>query len=176
RTQADALIAVLERGLRASDTAVIALGPDAAIAAASGVAFELLQAYFPDAGAGTLPPRIAEWLAGAPAYGPGPLVVEGPRGRLTVREAAAERAGSLLVLEEERAPSAEALRALGLTRRQSEVLHLLARGRSTDEIAADLFVSRQTVRKHLEHIYHRLGVNTREAAVAMAREGPGLSR
>jgi DNA-binding CsgD family transcriptional regulator len=175
RTETEALIAVLERGLRASDTAVVALGPDGAIAAASGVAFELLQAYFPDASAGSLPSQLAEWLAGAPVYGPSPLVVEGPRGHLKVREAAAARPGSLLVLEEKRAPSSEALVSLGLTRRQSEVLHLLARGRSTEEIAADLFISQQTVRKHLEHIYHRLGVHTREAAVSMAREAPRAS-
>jgi hypothetical protein len=107
RAEADALIAVLERGLQESDTAVVALGPGGTVAAASGVAFELLQAYFPGGGAGSLPPRIAEWLAGASAHGPSPLVVDGPRGRLRVREATAARAGSLLVLEEERAPSAE---------------------------------------------------------------------
>ncbi len=174
RTQAEALIAVLERGLRASDTAVVALAPGGAIAAASGLALELLQAYFPATGGASLPPRIAEWLAGAPAYGGASLVVESPRGRLRVREAAAG-AGSLLVLEEERAPSAEELRSLGLTRRQAEILHLLALGRSTEEIAGDLFISQQTVRKHLEHVYHRLGVHTREAAVSMAREAPGLS-
>lgn len=175
RTETEALIAVLERGLQATDTAVVALTPDGRIAAASGVAFELLQAYFPGAGGNSLPPPIAEWLAAAPTYGPTPLLVDGPRGRLKIREATAARTGSLLVLEEERVPSAESLRSFGLTRRQSEVLHLLARGRSTEEIAADLFISQQTVRKHLEHIYHRLGVHTREAAVAMTREAPGLS-
>lgn len=173
RTQTSALIAVLECGLQASDTAVVALGPGGEIAAASGVAFELLQAYFPEANGSSLPLQIAEWLAAAPAHGPSPLQVDGPRGRLKVREAAGAQTGSLLVLEEERAPSAERLRSLGLTRRQSEVLHLLAKGRTTEQIAADLFISRQTVRKHLEHIYLRLGVHTREAAVSMAREAPG---
>jgi DNA-binding CsgD family transcriptional regulator len=52
---------------------------------------------------------------------------------------------------------------------QSEVLRLLAAGRGTDEIADALFISPQTVRKHLEHIYERLGVHSREAAVAAAR-------
>lgn len=175
RSETEALIAVLERGLQASDTAVVALGPGGAIAAASGIAFKLLRAYFPAADGDSLPPQIAEWLAAAPAHGPTPLLVDGPRGRLRVREAPAARGGSLLVLEEERVPSAESLRSFGLTRRQSEVLHLLARGRSTEQIAADLFISQQTVRKHLEHIYHRLGVHTREAAVSMARETPSLS-
>jgi DNA-binding CsgD family transcriptional regulator len=175
RTETVALLAVLERGLQESDTAVVALAADGAIAAASGMALELLHAYFPETGGGSLPAPIAEWLAAAPAYGPRPLVIEGPRGRLQVREATAARPASLLVLEEQRAPSVEDLRSLGLTRRQSEVLHLLARGRGTEEIAGDLFISQQTVRKHLEHIYHRLGVHTREAAVSMAREAPGIS-
>ena len=172
RTQTEALIAILECGLQASDTAVVALGADGAIAAASGMALELLHAYFPESGGGSLPAPLAEWLAAAPAHGPSPLVVEGPRGQLKVREATAARRASRLGLEEERAPSAERLRSLGLTRRQSEVLHLLAKGRGTDEIAADLFISQQTVRKHLEHIYRRLGVHTREAAVSMARDAP----
>src|SRR6185295_11089109 len=102
-----------------------------------------------------------EWLAAAPAHGPAPLSVSGERGRLTVREAASERAGSLLVLAEERAASAEELRSLGLTRRQSEVLHLLAQGRRVDQIATDLFISPRTVRKHLEHVYACLGVHSR---------------
>jgi DNA-binding CsgD family transcriptional regulator len=109
-------------------------------------------------------------LRGEPARGPAPLIVAGDRGRLTVREAAADSPRALLVLAEERAATAEQLRSLGLTRRQSEVLHLLARGASTERIAAELFISPQTVRKHLEHIYRRLGVHTREAAVRMARE------
>jgi small GTP-binding protein len=85
-------------------------------------------------------------------------------------QAATDPDAPMLVLEEQRAVDVEALRRLGLTRGQAEVLQLLARGRGTDQIAADLFISPQTVRKHLEHVYHRLGVNTREAAVAVARE------
>ncbi|HEU5062022.1 MAG TPA: helix-turn-helix transcriptional regulator [Solirubrobacterales bacterium] len=176
REQMGALIATLERGLRESDTAVLELGPDGIIATASGAALELLRAYFPDAGGASLPAEIVEWRASAPALGPAPLRVEGDRGRLTVREAPANPAGSLLVLEEERVVEAESLRPLGLTRRQAEILHLLCQGRSTNQIAADLFISPQTARKHLEHVYHRLGVNTRAEAVAVAREAGKASR
>ncbi|HEX5990125.1 MAG TPA: LuxR C-terminal-related transcriptional regulator [Solirubrobacterales bacterium] len=170
REQLDRLIEALEHGLREQDTAVVALGPEGAIAAASGPALDLLAAYFPASQGASLPLPVAEWLADAPALGGKPLTVEGDRGRLTVRITASPRSGLVLVLEEECAASAETLRALGLTRRQSEVLHLLALGRGTDQIATELFISRQTVRKHLEHIYHRLGVHTREAAVDMARQ------
>lgn len=170
RARLDELIAVLERGLAESETAVLALGADGTIAAASGSALDLLHAYFPGAVGSSLPAEVAEWLRGSPGHSPGPLVVAGARGRLTVREAAANSPRSLLILEEERVATAEDLRTLGLTRRQSEVLHLLERGASTERIAAELFISPQTVRKHLEHIYRRLGVHTHEAAVQMARE------
>jgi hypothetical protein len=48
------------------------------------------------------------------------------------------------------------------------VLRLLATGRRNDEIARLLVVSAATVRKHLEHVYDKLGVGTRTAAVALA--------
>ena len=176
RTRMDALIAALEGGLRERDTAVLALTSGGAISAAGGDALELLHAYFPGTGGASLPAEIVEWRAGARANGPAPLSVDCARGRLTVREAPAGPAGPLLVLEEERAVSAEALRPLGLTPRQAEVLHLLAQGRSTDEIAADLFISPQTVRKHLEHVYERLDVHTRAAAVTVAREAAKAPR
>jgi DNA-binding CsgD family transcriptional regulator len=169
RARLEGLIAILERGLEERETAVLALGADGGITAASGSALDLLRAYFPESGGSSLPAKVAGWLGTGPGQAPAQLVVAGERGRLTIREAAADAPRSLLVLEEERTATAEQLRALGLTRRQSEVLRLLTVGRSTDQIAADLFISPQTVRKHLEHVYARLGVHTREAAVAAAR-------
>jgi DNA-binding CsgD family transcriptional regulator len=56
--------------------------------------------------------------------------------------------------------------AFGLTGREGEVLGLVARGRSNREVAGTLFLSPSTVRKHLEHIYAKLGVRTRTQAVA----------
>src|SRR5262249_56370868 len=62
-----------------------------------------------------------------------------------------------------------------LTPRQLEVLQLLARGTTTDEIAAELHVSRETVRNHVRHLLERLGATSRLEAVAPARpEGPGV--
>jgi DNA-binding CsgD family transcriptional regulator len=55
-----------------------------------------------------------------------------------------------------------------LTARQFELLRLVASGSSNAEIAATLFVSPHTVRKHLENIFARLEVTTRTAAVARA--------
>jgi PAS domain S-box-containing protein len=56
-----------------------------------------------------------------------------------------------------------------LTPRQSEVLRLLQRGYSTDQIAAELNLSPETVRNHVRHLLRALGVHSRLEAVAVAR-------
>jgi two-component system, NarL family, nitrate/nitrite response regulator NarL len=55
-----------------------------------------------------------------------------------------------------------------LTARETEVLRLTADGRSAPEIAATLAVSAATVKTHLQHVYEKLGVSDRAAAVAQA--------
>jgi DNA-binding NarL/FixJ family response regulator len=55
-----------------------------------------------------------------------------------------------------------------LTAREREVLFCLARGFTNKEIANELFVSTNTVKKHLKSIFEKLGVNTRAAASAKA--------
>jgi PAS domain S-box-containing protein len=57
-----------------------------------------------------------------------------------------------------------------LTPRQSEVLRLLEHGRSTNQIAEELHLSRETVRNHIRHILQALGVHSRLEAVALARQ------
>ncbi len=57
-----------------------------------------------------------------------------------------------------------------LTPRQTEVLRLLDRGHSTDQIASELHLSRETVRNHIRHLLRSLGVHSRLEAVALARQ------
>jgi DNA-binding CsgD family transcriptional regulator len=53
-----------------------------------------------------------------------------------------------------------------LTARERDVLSWVARGKTNAEIAQLLWLAPSTVRKHLENVYAKLGVNTRTAAVA----------
>ena len=67
-------------------------------------------------------------------------------------------------------PLTEPVAALeALTPRQTEVLRLLEYGRSTNQIAEELHLSRETVRNHIRHILKALGVHSRLEAVALAR-------
>jgi DNA-binding NarL/FixJ family response regulator len=56
-----------------------------------------------------------------------------------------------------------------LTKRQLEILRLLAEGRSTDEIATELGLSRTTVRNYIATLLAALGAHTRLQAVVVAR-------
>jgi DNA-binding CsgD family transcriptional regulator len=56
-----------------------------------------------------------------------------------------------------------------LTPREQEVMRGVADGLSNAEIASVLVVERSTVRKHLEHVYEKLGVRSRTAALAKLR-------
>ncbi|MGZ0147624.1 response regulator [Kribbella sp. WER1] len=70
------------------------------------------------------------------------------------------------------AVAARLLRRTGptLTEREVEILGLLATGKSNREMAKKLYVSEATVKSHLQHIYTKLEVETRAAAVARAIE------
>lgn len=107
--------------------------------------------------------------AGATGY----LLKDAPRDELftAVRAAAEGRTvlspavASRLVsaVRTPRAPGNEPLSA-----REREVLALVAKGTSNREIARELFISEATVKTHLTHLYAKLGVNDRAAAVATA--------
>jgi two-component system nitrate/nitrite response regulator NarL len=93
-------------------------------------------------------------------------------------EAAIPRAMGMRLIEQMRGATAsgERLRPVHspLTARQWEVLDLLCEGRTTDEIAATLVLSSETVRSHVKDMFRRLGVRTREEAAAMACRLRGL--
>ncbi|MCJ1697948.1 response regulator transcription factor [Rathayibacter caricis] len=59
---------------------------------------------------------------------------------------------------------------ISLSSREMQVLELVAAGRSNTSVAEELFVSETTVKSHLAHIFSKLGVNSRTAAVSAARQ------
>lgn len=68
------------------------------------------------------------------------------------------------LLDRMRAPQAS------LSSREIEVLELVASGLSNTEVASTLFVSETTVKSHLAHIFTKLGVASRTAAISAARQ------
>jgi two-component system nitrate/nitrite response regulator NarL len=55
-----------------------------------------------------------------------------------------------------------------LTDREREILRMIATGKSLPEIAGELFLGVTTVKTHVQHVYEKLGVSDRAAAVAEA--------
>jgi DNA-binding NarL/FixJ family response regulator len=64
----------------------------------------------------------------------------------------------------------------GLTRRELEILRLLACGMDQMEIARDLVITAKTVEKHIEHILLKLGVHSRAQAIALALQQEPVQR
>ena len=68
-------------------------------------------------------------------------------------------------------PDAQATAALGLTAREAEVLHWISCGKTNYEIGVILEMHTATVKKHVEHIFKKLGVENRTAAATFVLAG-----
>jgi DNA-binding NarL/FixJ family response regulator len=75
-----------------------------------------------------------------------------------------------LLIDRNRAEQERAERLSRLSKREREILDLLASGSDNDDIATQLFLSRATVRTHVQNILGKLGVHSRMEAVAVAHE------
>jgi len=78
------------------------------------------------------------------------------------------RATELLAALRGRAP--DSAMPSGLTRRELEVLRLVAKGLSNPRVAEQLFISEHTVHRHVANTLSKLGVSSRSAAVAQAAQ------
>jgi DNA-binding NarL/FixJ family response regulator len=65
-------------------------------------------------------------------------------------------------------PRDEVTSAFDLSKRERDVLHLLAQGQSNRAIADQLFIAEATVKVHVTSIFTKLGVDSRSAATAFA--------
>lgn len=61
--------------------------------------------------------------------------------------------------------------ACGLTPRETEVLSLLAAGRSVPYIAGDLCIAESTVKHHTSSIYRKIGVSDRQSLIDVIMQG-----
>ena len=151
------------------------------------LARDLLAAYF-DAPAGQIPGAVLEWLRSEAAQAllgrePRTLVVgmgqgegEGEGEGVAERQlvlALQQRTGDddvLIVMHEvsDAAVVQTLVAACKLTLREAEVLYWVAKGKTNRDIGDILGASPATVKKHLERVYVKLGVETRTAAAAIA--------
>jgi len=174
--------ALAKQALDASPEGIVTLSGKGAVRFCSARARRLLADYF-DAPRqkSQLPHTLRSWFCSHqfPTGGKGnlpaprqPLRVDRPGRRLTVRLVADSSPGQqTLVMQEQRTEfSAAALRPLGLTAREAEILLWVAQGKTNPEIGTILGLSVGTVHKHTEHIFEKLGVETRTAAAAQAFE------
>ena len=139
------------------------------------LARQWLGVYFgaPD---GQLPPEVSEWLraqllrihGGAE---PATLIQENQDRQLllTLQQQTGDEDWLIVMREVSDAALVKALlTAFKLTLREAEVLYWVAKGKTNRDIGDILGSSPATVKKHLEHVFSKLGVETRNAAAAVA--------
>ena len=162
----------LRRGTDDASMGLVALGPGYGIEFATPQAREWIVRYFGGSPLGRFPDELERWV-GTRRMDPeldGQMRTPDRDGsHLVVRLVRGARDGEPDVLslkERSNGERRDSSASFGLTRREGEVLRLVADGRTNRDIASALFISPNTVRKHLENVYGKLGVGTRTAAVA----------
>lgn len=136
----------------------------------NSLAAELLARYFPARAPGCirLPGAVHRWVFAVPPDLSAPRLpfelIAGDK-KLSIRQAATGDAHWLLILEEQRHSGPQMLRPLGLTPRECDVLFWVAQGKGNWDIGVILALSHRTVEKHLQAIFHKLGVESRTGAL-----------
>ncbi len=124
-----------------------------------------------------LPPAVSAWLARpAAASGANDSIVvaaNGMRIRFRLLSRVSEEEILLVIqqaapIEVERGGIEKLQKHFGLTAREAEVLYWLSRGKANRDIAEILGISTRTAHKHLEHVYSKIGVESRAGAAAAA--------
>jgi len=157
--------------------ASLALRPaDGRILWQSPLARQMMQRHF---GEGALEPAHApgamcDWVrsrlgAGGAAAGQWAWVTGAFRLSCTLHEASGDDEWLVVLTESSDAAAIEALTLqFRLTAREAEVLYWVVKGKTNRDIADILGNSPKTITKHLEHVFDKLGVETRTAAAALA--------
>lgn len=168
---------------------LVAVGGDGRLVEMSDTTARMLRYFFADAPSGArgnAPAPLATWLRrrsrnwGLDRLQTAPHSVIREGMKLTVHfiaDPVRPECGHLLMRQERIGLAARELNSLPLTARERDVLALVASGKTNGEVAAVLAISPRTVQKHLEHVFEKLGVETRTAAAlrAVAAASAGLS-
>ncbi|WP_454690937.1 response regulator [Achromobacter aloeverae] len=184
------IMSVAMNAMDAVANAVVVLDAQGQVTWKTSKARLWLREYFgqPEDAAG-LAPALSEWIVrqlqrppgrepavfavASPAVGDTGATPPLPAGRreLRLRLTASRKAGEYVLLMDERELPADAADTLAaayqLTLREREVLLWLAKGKTNRDIGDILGMAPRTVNKHLEHVYVKLGVETRAAATAL---------
>jgi len=161
-----------ERTLRGALTqAVVVAARDGALYFHTPRAAELLRRHcgWRETAEPVLPPLLAKLAAGGRSS---QETIVSPVGTLEVRLVAGGDEELVTLLFAERRPSGDyaPLRALGLSEREAEVLFWISEGKSNPEIALIIGAAAGTVKKHVENLLAKLGVENRAAAMRLALE------
>jgi DNA-binding CsgD family transcriptional regulator len=163
---------LLERDLEQRGEITLLAGHDGRLIEAGASTRAALRSWFgTERSTAALPAQVAAWHGSVRDSAAPPPFVRVSRGRRLVLRLVRGEGGDLIVLRQRRdgTPSSERLAAtLPVSRREAEVLALLASGLTNDEIARRLAISVHTVARHLERIYSKLDVHNRAAATALA--------
>jgi DNA-binding CsgD family transcriptional regulator len=161
----------------------VTLRQDGRLADIAPQASLILRQFFGDAPRGErgeAPAALGEWLHDRArnwgldrfrASAAGPYVAHRDGRTLVIHFIAdplAPERGELLMRQRQDSVGPDALASLPLTRREREVVALVAAGKTNADIGELLALSPRTVQKHLEHVFTKLGVETRTAAAARA--------
>ena len=170
-------VTLARRLIESVDHGVIVRSRAGAIRFATVQARKLLDEYFPsDRRTDRLPDLLESWLRtqstslGRRDDVPGPmrpLVLERDGKKLTVRPVFEGDQAVLVLAEEWTSVDPRSLACMGLTRREAEIAAWVSEGKTNFEIGHILSVRPLTVKKHLEHIFEKLGVENRTAAAGL---------
>ncbi|MGI9213401.1 MAG: response regulator [Methylococcaceae bacterium] len=164
-----------EQALSHGSLATIAVDDQGRILWLTPAARQWLMDYSEQEDDRVLPRNVAEWvekkLRGQEKGTAEHFMAQRQNRRFTARLASGDSSGEYLLLLQDYATQWDLDRLqqkLGLTGREAEILMWVAHGKTNREVGEILGSSPRTVNKHLEHIFQKLGVATRAAAVATA--------
>ncbi len=172
-----------------NQTCSLDVRPDGSIGIMPEQAEKLISKFFPSSTSETykLPEVLTNWIQrnlrnlsiDSDFSNPiPPLITVKDKHTLTIRLHINHDNEQYVLVLEEQTPlnlSFSVLQELGLTKRETEILHWIIRDRSNQQISEILNLSNRTVQKHCENIYSKLGVHNRAASITKTIQKLGIA-